>query len=602
MKGFGHMKENFNNPNRLIDEKSPYLLQHAYNPIKWYPWKDEALNKAKEEDKPIFLSIGYSTCRWCHNMNRESFQDEEVAHILNEYFIPIKVDREERPDIDKVYITFAEALTGMAGWPLTLILTPEGKPFFAGTYFPKRSKKGSIGLIELLTKVKDIWKEKKNDIVQESNFILKEVNRRYNRHLKGNIDKNILKIARDELEEIYDEINGGFSTRPKFPLPQYIIFLLEYGYNMNDEKASRMAENTLINMYKGGIFDHVGFGFYRYSVDEKWLVPHFEKMLYDNALLGITYIRAYEITKKPLYKEIGEKIFEFLLRDLLSEEGGFYSALDAETEGEEGKYYIFEYDEIINLLGEEFGKFYAKYYDITERGNFEGKNIPNLIGKDLDAISELDMNKLDSMRDMTLSYRDKRVKPHRDEKILTSWNGLAIASLAYGGRVLNKELFIRRAKKAADFIIDNCIDEKGHLLSTHAEGESYNYGFLEDYAFFIYGLLILYKTTNDQRYLKISKKLMDDMLSLFWDEEDGGFYHYSHISEKLIIKPKDYYDGAIPSGNSFAALALQNLLALTKDEKIYDILNKLFYSFGKSINEDPLAHMYSILALTAFDI
>ncbi|GFN36081.1 thioredoxin domain-containing protein [Tepidimicrobium xylanilyticum] len=535
-------------------------------------------------------------------MNKESFQDEDVAHILNEHFVPIKVDREERPDIDKVYMTFAEALTGTTGWPLTLILTPEGKPFFAGTYFPKRFKKGLTGLIELLMKVKDLWKKKKDDIIEDSNNILKEIDRIYNGSLKGNIDKDILKRTKDELEEIYDDRNSGFSYRPKFPLPQYILFLLEYGYNMADEKALMMAENTLINMYKGGIFDHIGYGFYRYSVDEKWLVPHFEKMLYDNALLGITYIKAYEIMNKPIYRDVGEKIFEFLLRDLASEEGGFYSALDAETEGEEGKYYVYEYDEIIDLLGEEFGGYFTNYYNITEEGNFEGKNIPNMIGKNLDSISELDMSKLDNIRDVILSYRNRRVKPHRDEKILISWNGLAIASLAYGGKVLNKGLFIRKAKEAADFVIANCIDKEGHLLSTYVDGESYNYGFLEDYAFFIYGLLTLYQVTKEEVYLEISKKLKDEMIELFWDKVDGGFFHYSNISEKLVLRLKDFYDGAMPSGNSFAGLTLQQLYGLTKDERLYDILTKLFYSFGKNIYRNLTAHIYSILAFTSFRI
>ena len=329
---------------------------------------------------------------------------------------------------------------------------------------------------------------------------------------------------------------------------------------------------------------------------------HFEKMLYDNALLAIAYIRTYEITKIPLYKEIGDKIFEFVLRDMISEEGGFYSALDAETEGEEGKYYVFEYDEIINLLGEDFGKYYCSYYDITKVGNFEGKNIPNLIGEDLDAISELDMNKLDSMRDMILSYRDKRVKPHRDEKILTSWNGLMIASLAYGGKVLNKNLYIKKAKEAADFIISNSIDEKGHLLSTHIDGKSYNYGFLEDYSFFIYGLLTLYQVTKEETYLEISKKLKNDMIKFFWDEKDGGFFYYSHISEQLILRPKDFYDGALPSGNSFAVLSFQKISSITKDEEVYKKFNETLYTIGDSINKNSIAHIYSILAFTSFAI
>ncbi|NMA85850.1 MAG: thioredoxin domain-containing protein, partial [Tissierellia bacterium] len=350
--------------NRLAKEKSPYLLQHKDNPVNWYPWGEEALEKAKAENKLIFLSIGYSTCRWCHNMNRESFQDLKVADILNEHYVPIKVDREERPDLDKVYITFAEALTGSAGWPLNLILTPEKKPFFAGTYFPKESRNRMIGLIDLLDQIKVVWEEDEDRIIGESNRILAEVDRIYNSDNKGKLDPDILVKAKNQLQEDYDKNHGGFSYRPKFPLPQYIMFLLKYGHDLKDEKALEMAFMTLDNMYKGGIFDHIGFGFYRYSVDEKWLVPHFEKMLYDNALLSMAYTMAYEKTKNPLYKEITEKILEFVIRDLASEEGSFYSALDAETEGEEGKFYIFTKEEIIDALGKEYGEFYCNYYDI----------------------------------------------------------------------------------------------------------------------------------------------------------------------------------------------------------------------------------------------
>ena len=484
-------------------------------------------------------------------MNRESFQDEEVAEILNKYYVSIKVDREERPDIDKVYITFAEAMQGSAGWPLNLILTPYKKPFLASTYFPKRTKNRMMGLIDLLDKVRKAWDEDKENIINESNYILEEVDSRYNSYLKGNLQRDILIKTKEDLEDSFDDVNGGFSYRPKFPLPQNILFLLEYGYKKDDDKALAMAKYTLKSMYKGGIFDHIGFGFYRYAVDEKWLVPHFEKMLYDNALLSIAYTKAYEITKEPFYKEIAEKIFEFLLRNMFSEEEGFYAALDAETEGEEGKFYIFEYDEIINLLGEEYGNFYCNHYDIIKEGNFEGKNIPNLIGKDLNSI---DKNKLDNMRDMLLSYRDKRTKPHRDEKILTSWNGLIIGALAYSGKVLDNKIYIDKAKKTADFIITNCIDKDGKLLSTYINEEAYNFGFLEDYAFLIYGLLELYETIKDQVYLEIGNKLMKDMLDLFWDHKDGGLFYYSNISEELIFRPKDIYDGAIPSGNSIAAL------------------------------------------------
>lgn len=588
--------------NRLAYEKSPYLLQHKDNPINWYPWGEEALQKSKEEDKPIFLSIGYSTCRWCHNMNRESFQDEEVAEILNKYFIPIKVDREERPDLDKVYIYFAEALTGYAGWPLTVFLTPDKIPFYAGTYFPKRSQNNLIGLIELLNKIKYLWKERKEEIIKDSNNILEEVDKSFNRIRKGNIDEDIFYRTYKELENSFDETYGGFTKEPKFPLPQYILYLLIYGWNLNNEKALKMAEFTLESMYKGGLFDHVGFGFYRYSTDKKWLVPHFEKMLYDNALLGIAYTKVYEVTGKPLYKEVAEKIYKFVLGELLSDEGGFYSALDAETEGEEGKYYVFTYDEIIGLLGEELGEFYCKHYDITREGNFEGKNIPNLISKNLEDISKQDWAVLDSLRDMILTYREERVKPHRDEKILTSWNGLMIASLAYGGKILNKELFIRKAKEAADFIIENSIDQEGKLLAIHIDGVSYNYGFLEDYAYFSLGLLTLYDVTGDEKYLSLAKKLVYDMLDLFWDDEDKAMFYYSQISESLILRPKDIYDGATPSGNSIAAMVLNKLYRILRDESLYEKHRELLMAYGKDLNENPTAHLYSLLALMNFSL
>lgn len=537
------------------------------------------------------------TCHWCHVMNRESFQDEEVAQILNKYYIPIKVDREERSDIDKVYITFAEAMIGSAGWPLNLILTPEKKPFYVATYIPKKSRNRFIGLIDLLTEVNVIWEKKREDIIHESNRILKEVDLRYNKSSKGNINKDILEKTKEELEDSYDPVNGGFSYRPKFPLPQYMLFLLEYGHNINDETILNMAKITLNNMYKGGLFDHIGFGFYRYSVDEKWLVPHFEKMLYDNALLGIVYAKAYEITKDPLYKEIVEKIFEFILSEMISEEGGFYAALDAESEGEEGKYYVFEYREIIDILGYELAELYCNHYNITEKGNFEGKNIPNLIGKDFNSINNIEKQKLETARERLFAYRDNRIKPHRDEKILTSWNGLMVGSLAYGGKVLDNMDYINRAKKAADFIIANSLDKEGHLLSIYIDGKSYNLGFLEDYAFLVYGLLTLYGVTKDQVYLNISKRLKEDMKKLFWDDKDGGYFYYSNISEKLILRPKDYYDGAIPSGNSIALFSLANLYVITKDEDLYKRFQELLYSFGDNLNNNPSSYLYSILAL-----
>ncbi len=583
--------------NRLSNEKSPYLLQHKDNPVDWHPWGEEALTKAKTENKPLFVSIGYSTCHWCHVMNRQSFQDTEVAEVLNKSFIPIKVDREERPDIDKVYMIFSEAMTGSGGWPLNILATPEGKPFFVGTYFPKRTKNRMTGIIDLLEKINRLWKNDRDKVLEESQYILNEVKKRYLVNEEGNIKRTIDKKVKDGLKRIFDNKNGGFGSYPKFPMPQYIWFLLEYGSKNNDKEALEMAEITLEKMYKGGIFDHIGYGFYRYSVDEKWLIPHFEKMLYDNALLGIVYTRAYEITKKSLYREVAQKIYGFTVRDMFSSEGGFFSALDAESEGKEGKFYIFDYNEVLNVLGEELGELYSKYYDITEEGNFEGANNPNLILYDLEEISESDKSSLDKANKILFQYREKRVKPHRDEKILTSWNGLMIASLAYASRIFNNENYSEAAKKSADFIIENSMDKDGHLLSTHINGESYNTGYLEDYSFFIYGLLQLYETVKENKYLDLGIKLSEDMIELFGDDREEGLFFYSNISEQLIMRPKDIYDGAIPSGNSLAIMSLVKIYKLTEEEKYEKRAKEILYAFGEDINNNPLAYLYSLIAL-----
>ena len=589
-----------NIPNRLINGKSPYLLQHAYNPVQWYPWGEEALTKARSENKPLFISIGYSVCHWCHVMNRESFDDNDVADVLNKHFIPIKVDREERPDIDKVYMTFAEAMMGSAGWPLNVIATPEGKPFYIGTYFPKTTKNRMIGIIDLLNTLSTIWQKNNKKVIDESNHIFTEVQKYSDDSKAGNVDATIFDTVKDVLENLYDKKHGGFGTSPKFPMPQYLLYLLNYHEMKFDESALNIVETTLVNMYKGGIFDHIGYGFFRYSVDEKWLVPHFEKMLYDNALMSLVYIKAYEITKKDFYMEVANKIYEFIIRDLLADNGGFYSSLDADTEGVEGKYYLFDYDEALDLLGEEWGGLFNRYYDITEKGNFEGKNIPNLLNVSLENMDANDSAILDSILQMLITYRGKRVNPHRDEKILTSWNGLIIGSLAYAGRLLGNKFYIKKAVEAADFVISKSIDENGNLLSTHIDGSSYNYGYLEDYAFFIYGLINIYKANLDDKYLDIAKKLTDDMLDIFGDGENKGLYFYGKYSEKLVLRPKEYYDGAIPSGNGFALIDLMSLFVLTGEERYANIHNEMIHSFGESINTNPLTYLYSVMSLNNF--
>jgi hypothetical protein len=533
-------------------------------------------------------------------MNRESFSDKDVADVLNKNFIPIKVDREERPDIDKVYMTFAEAMNGNGGWPLNVIATPDGKPIFIGTYFPKVTRDRMIGIIDLLNRVSSIWLDKEETLLKDSEHVLNEVKKISEDYSEGELKEATFGNAKDLLSSIFDNANGGFGGKPKFPMPQYLLYLLNYSGIFGDKQSIDMVENTLEKMYKGGIFDHIGYGFFRYSVDENWLVPHFEKMLYDNALLGLVYTKAYEMTNNVSYKEIAEKIYEFVLRDMISDEGGFYSALDADTEGKEGKFYLFTSDEIVNLLGEEWGNLFNKYYDITDKGNFEGSNIPNLLKIDLDKMNPDDEAILNSIIQMLFSYREKRVNPHRDEKILTSWNGLMIGSLAYAGMELQNNFYIKKAKEAVEFIINNSIDKNGNLLSTHIDGESYNIGYLEDYAFFIYGLLNLYETTEEIKYLDLAESLTNQMLDLFGDKNHKGLYFYSYKSEKLVLRPKEFYDGAIPSGNGFALIDLMKLYVFTGHEHYYNYAKEILHSFGDSINESPLAHLYSLIGVTNF--
>ena len=578
--------------NRLANEKSPYLLQHKDNPVNWYPWGAEALNKAVEENKPLFISIGYSTCHWCHVMNRESFNDIEVAKVLNEHFIPIKVDREERPDVDKVYMSFSQAMTGQGGWPLNVFATPSGRPFYVGTYFPKKDRNGMMGIIEMANKLNEIWLKDQEKILDESDHVLSEVKKIYEKYDTGDIEDDIDLESDSVLKRMFDPKNGGFGTRPKFPMPQYLLFLLSYAEKSGDERSLEIAETTLEKMYKGGIFDHIGYGFFRYSVDEKWLVPHFEKMLYDNALLSLVYTKAYELTGKELYKDAANKIYEFILRDMTSDTNGFYSAIDADSEGVEGKFYVFGYDEINNLLGPDMGTAYTTNYDITPKGNFEGLNIPNLIGKEL---SILDPS-MDSIRQTLFTYREKRIPPHTDKKIMTSWNGLMIASLSNAGAVFKNSFYIKKAKDAADFILNNSMDTHGNLLSIHINGESYNHGFLEDYSFFVFGILNLYKVTKEEIYLEKARSLTEDMLELFGEENHKGLFFYNHKFEELVLDPKEIYDGVTPSGNSMALTNLLSLYKITGESKYSEAAKEIFYSFGGELNKNPVAHLYAVMA------
>lgn len=580
--------------NKLINETSPYLLQHANNPVDWYPWGEEAFTLAKEEDKPIFLSIGYSTCHWCHVMAHESFEDEEVAELLNENFISIKVDREERPDIDSIYMNVIQNMTGSGGWPLTIVMTPEKKPFYAATYLPKHGVFGRIGIIDLLENIKKNWKEKREVLIDSGNKITEAV-----ANSQENIDDNsyipteeTIERAIINLESRFDENYGGFGDKPKFPTPHNILFLLHSYKILGDKKALEMAEKTLLSMYQGGIYDHIGFGFSRYSTDEKWLAPHFEKMLYDNALLVIAYSEAYQITKKEIYKFIVESTLKYIEKEMTDIEGGFYSAQDADSEGEEGKYYTWEYDEIINILGEEEGREFSKKYNITENGNFEGKNILNLIDEYIEIPDEKLLNQFNKL----YQYRIGRYDLHKDDKILISWNGMMIAAYAAAGRIFKNNDYINSSKKAYDFIEKKMTKEDGSLYISYRDGKVSGDGLLDDYAYLLWGSLELYNSSFDTKYLKKSKELYIKIVELFSDD-NNGFYLSSKETKDLIYRPKEFYDGAVPSGNSVLAYVLGKLSKLTGDIEIQDTANEQLAAYNSLFENQPIAYTFALKGL-----
>ncbi len=578
--------------NQLIHEKSPYLLQHAHNPVDWYPWSEEAFSVAKKEDKPIFLSIGYSTCHWCHVMEGESFEDTEIAKLLNRDFIAIKVDREERPDIDNIYMRACQALTGHGGWPLTIFMTPEQKPFFAATYISKNNWGQMLGLTELLPRIIKLWRNERQRIEESGNRI-SELLGQAEEDTSQDLAEDIFKTAREHLGRGFDREWGGFSPAPKFPTPHNIYFLLRYYYFFQDKTALDMAEKTLEAMYRGGIYDHVGGGFARYSTDRFWLVPHFEKMLYDNALLALAYLEAYQITGKELYARVARDVFTYICRDMTSSEGGFYSAQDADSEGVEGKFYVWSREEIKNIVGEENAQYLYQVYDISEKGNFEGKNISNLI-KDLPQQSE--WAKLDELRAKLFQERDKRVHPHRDDKILSGWNGMMIAALAYGSRVLHEPQYLLPASRAADFILEKLRRSDGRLLARYRDGEAMYNAYALDYAAMIWGLLELYQAGFNSKYLNSALKLNKDLLRYFWDESAGGLFIYGSDAEQLLTRPKEGYDGALPADNSVAALNLLRLGRLTGDHLLEEKAQQTIGAFAEGINQHPTAYTFFLTA------
>ncbi|WP_296557836.1 thioredoxin domain-containing protein [uncultured Acetobacterium sp.] len=585
--------------NRLVHEMSPYLLQHAYNPVNWYPWSDEAFNLAKRQDKPVFLSIGYSTCHWCHVMEKESFEDEKVAEILNKYFISIKVDREERPDIDQIYMTFSQVSTGQGGWPLNVFLTADRKPFYATNYLPNHSRPGHPGIIDVLVGIESQWRKNNQDLIDSANKITGLLNDLELRKDQAELKQSIFFDAYDFFDESFDDRYGGFGKAPKFPTPHHLFYLLRCYQAFKQPDALVMVEKTLQQMYKGGIFDHIGFGFSRYSTDQQWLVPHFEKMLYDNALLIMAYTETYQATGNALYQKIAEKTITYVNRDLRSPDGAFYSAEDADSEGEEGKFYVWSADKVEKILGKKRAAVFFKFYPMTTKGNFEGKNIANMIDSDIDLIEanpELE-KALDEMTADLFAQREKRVHPHKDDKILTSWNGLMIAALAMAGRIFNKTVYIKQAEEAMAFIENNMTRRSGRLYARYRQGEAKILGYLDDYASVIWGYLELYQASFKTDYLEKAIVRAVDMINLFGDEfGTAGFFQYGNDAERLIARPKEVYDNAKPSGNALAAYCLLKLGKITGQQKYLDIVNGMFSYFAGNLNQAPMASTMMLCA------
>jgi uncharacterized protein YyaL (SSP411 family) len=590
-------------PNKLIKEKSPYLLQHAYNPVNWFPWGDEAFEKAQKENKPIFLSIGYSTCHWCHVMEHESFEDEEVAKLLNESFISIKVDREERSDIDHIYMTVCQIMTGSGGWPLTVIMKPDKKPFFAGTYFPKESKYGRIGMMDLLPQIDNVWKNRLDDVEETSKEIYKTLNEISHSTSGEDLTKDVLSNAFNQLNFTFDSEKGGFGKAPKFPTPHKFLFLLRYFKNTGDKRALEIVEKSLQEMRAGGIYDHIGFGFHRYSTDENWLLPHFEKMLYDQTLLIMAYSEAYSATKNEDYAKTAHEIITYILRDMTHKDGGFYSAEDADSEGEEGKFYVWTEKEIKEVLKEN-ADIFIKTFNISKDGNYieeatRHKTDTNIPHKNTSSESKDSLNLiLEDCRQKLFNVREERIHPYKDDKILTDWNGLMIAalSIAYQSLGSKNEEYLEAAEKSIDFIYKNLMKDD-NLLHRYRDGESIINAHLDDYAFLIWGLIEFYQASFKTKYLKDSISLCEKVILEFYDKENDGFFFSSSKNKDLIARMKEGYDGAIPSGNSVMVNNLIKLSRITGEEKYEELAYKTIKAFSKSIKQSPISHAQMMVAL-----
>lgn len=588
--------ENYAYTNHLINETSPYLLQHAHNPVDWYAWGPEAIQRAHTENKPILLSIGYSACHWCHVMEHESFENPTTAALMNQNFVNIKVDREERPDLDSVYMEAVQAMTGRGGWPMTVFLTPDGVPFYAGTYFPPDNRYGSQmpGFPQVLLALAQAWQERPDDIAHNATQIKAVLESSMNiGGTTGNeLNVGLLETAWKILANQLDQKRGGLNGAPKFPQPMLLDFTLRYYQHSRQPLVLNWLELTLHKMANGGMYDQLGGGFHRYSTDAVWLVPHFEKMLYDNAQLALTYLQAFQLTKNVFYKQIAVETLNYVKREMLSPEGGFYSTQDADSEGEEGKFFVWSKTEIEKALGE-MAPAFLSYYGVTDKGNFEGHNILN-VARGLDdvaaelKISPTELKKsLEQGRAQLFELREQRIKPGRDEKMLTAWNGMMLKSFAYASRVLNRVDYREVAIKNAEFVLDR-LEHDGKLLRTYKDGQAKLNGYLEDYSNFTAGLLALYEATFDLKWLQEARRLTDAMLERYWDDSINGFYDTANDHETLVVRPRSYFDNAVPSGQSVATDVLLHLALLVNDNQHYQAkAHTVLDQFGLTAAEHP---------------
>lgn len=600
--------------NQLQFEKSPYLLQHADNPVDWYPWGDEAFTKARNEDKPVFLSIGYSTCHWCHVMAHESFEDEQVAARMNELFVCIKVDREERPDVDNIYMTACQMLSGHGGWPLTIIMTPDKLPFFAATYIPKENRFGRPGMLEIMNQIENLWLNRRADVINSAQQItssLQELALAQTSTEPERISEGTLRHAYAQLDSRFDERYGGFGKAPKFPSPHNLLFLLRYWKRSHDERALQMVEKTLHEMRMGGVYDHIGFGFHRYSTDSRWLLPHFEKMLYDQAMMTMAYTETFLATGNRAYQQTAREILTYVLRDMTDPAGGFYSAEDADSEGEEGKFYVWTLNEIRKVLDSKTVEMIQEIFNIEPSGNYQEETTREYTGQNILYLTrpltgwahaygmpETELAaKIEAARQKLFDVREKRIHPGKDDKILTDWNGLMIAALAKAGQAFDEPDYIAAAEKSAEFILNTMRDAHGRLWHRYRDGEAGLAAHVDDYAYLIWGLTELYQATFNTRYLETALELTDTLIAQFWDETAGGFYFTAADGEALIVRQKEFYDGAIPSGNSVAAYNLLRLNRLTGRTEFEEKAHTLATAFGATLNKAPSYYTFMLTAL-----